>query len=197
MMSMRCASGAFASIVLALSPAAAEAADVPAQTPAPPATTAPAAAKLHVRVIGRVKNPGTLQLDAGARLSDALTAAGANFEKLIARVGGVPVPDTNCVLGGPGLRNVYLTRTNEASKQATYAIDVSIARQQHDVRYDPLLQDDDHIYVPRCRPKVKVILTPPTFPTPSTTEPADFGPSKGRQDTAPGVRNARRSGPGD
>jgi protein involved in polysaccharide export with SLBB domain len=155
---------AIASIVVlsASAPSRADDGQVP-----PAATTAvPAAAKFTVHVVGRVKHPGTLQLDAGARLSDALTAAGADFETLIARAGGTPVPDTDCVLGGPSLRQVYLTRTTAASKPATYAIDVSMARQQHDVRYDPLLRDDDRIYVPQCRPKVKVILTPPTFPTP-------------------------------
>jgi protein involved in polysaccharide export with SLBB domain len=163
-MAMKLGAAVFTSIVLSLVATAAttRAADVPASVPA----SAPAAAKLRVHVVGRVKHPGTLQLDAGARLSDALTAAGADFEKLIARVGGEPVPDTDCVLGGPSLRQVYLTRTTETSKPATYAIDVSMARQQHDVRYDPLLRDDDRIFVPQCRPKVKVILTPPTFPTP-------------------------------
>ena len=166
-MSMRHVPAAvLASIVLTLAPAAARAGDLPAQVPAPPTTTAPAPAKLRVHVAGRVKNPGTLQLAAGARLSDALTAAGADFEPLIARVGGAPVPDTECVLGGSGLRNVYLTRATAASKQATYIIDVSIARQLHDLRYDPLLQDDDRIVVPECRRNSKVILTPPTFPTP-------------------------------
>ena len=164
-MSMKSVSALFASIVLSSAPVAAHAGDVSPQTPVAPTTTAPVAPKLNVHVMGRVKHPGTLRLDAGARLSDALTAAGADFETLIARVGGAPVPDTDCVLGGPSLRQVYFTRTTEASKDATYAIDVSAARQQHDLRYDPLLRDDDRIYVPQCRPKVKVILTPPTFPT--------------------------------
>ena len=196
-MSMNSVSALFASIVLSSAPVAAHAGDVPPQTPVAPTTTAPVAPKLTVQVIGRVKHPGTLRLDAGARLSDALTAAGADFETLIARVGGAPVPDTDCVLGGPELAQ-GLPHAHDRSVEARsrYAIDVSVARQQHDLRYDPLLQDDDEIYVPQCRPKVKVILTPPTFPTPSTAEPADFGASKRRQDTAPGVRNARRSARG-
>ena len=164
-MSMKFVQAAFASIVLSLFPTAAHAAGVPA--PALPATTtAPAAAKLTVQVLGQVKRPGALRLDAGARLSDALTAAGANVEKLVARAGGAPVPDTDCALGGPGLRHVFLLRTTEASKTIGFEIDVSLARQQHDVRYDPLLQDNDQIYVPQCRPGVKVISAPPTFPIP-------------------------------
>ncbi len=142
--------------------------DAPA--PAPAVT---AAAKLTVHVLGRVKIPGTLRLDAGAQLSDARTAAGADVEKLVARVGGAPVPDTDCALGGSGSRNVYLMRTTESSKATAYVIDVSLARQQHDLRYDPLLQDNDRIYVPECRPKVKVISTPPTFPAHPAREPAE------------------------
>ncbi|MDP9107190.1 MAG: hypothetical protein M3N49_14825, partial [Candidatus Eremiobacteraeota bacterium] len=60
-----------------------------------------------------MKIPGTLRLDAGAQLSDARTAAGADVEKLVARVGGAPVPDTDCALSGSGSRNVYLMRTTE------------------------------------------------------------------------------------
>ncbi len=156
-MSMKRVAAILASTVLLLAPAAARAADAPAQAPVTPATTAPAATKLRIQVAGRVKNPGTLQFDAGARLSDALTAAGADFEKLIARIGGAPVPDTDCVLGGPALQYVYLMRTTESSKVTGYVIDVSIARQQHDLRYDPLLQDNDRIFVPECRPKFKII----------------------------------------
>jgi len=162
---MNLAAVAVATIVFSMPPLGTRADDVPA--PVPTTTAAPSAVKFTVQVLGRVKHPGAIRLDAGARLSDALTAAGADIEKLVARVGGLPVPDTDCALGGPGLRNVYLMRTTDASsKGPTFAIDVSLARQQHDLRYDPLLQDNDRIYVPECRPRVKIISTPPTFPIP-------------------------------
>jgi hypothetical protein len=170
---MNLTSVAVAAIILSLAPTAIRADD--SATPASP--TAPAATKLHVRVIGRVKNPGTYTLDAGTRLSDALAAAGAEFDMLVARGAGPLVPDTDCALGGPGLRYVYLARTSETSKTIGYMID--IARQRDDARYDPLLRDGDGIFVPDCRPKGKYISTPPMA-----------------QDTAPGVRNARRSAGG-
>jgi hypothetical protein len=70
----------FASIVLVsitlLSPVVR--ADVASPVPAPslPAT-APAAEKIRVQILGRVKTPGDLVLDDGARLSDALRVPGA------------------------------------------------------------------------------------------------------------------------
>ncbi len=124
--------------------------------------------KVRVHVSGRVKTPGIVELDAGARLSDALNASGAfAFETLVARVGGTPVPDTACMLGGPNLRTVVLIRTTAASRPVFSMIDVSLARQQHDLRYDPLLKANDKIVVPECPPKVKIISTPPMFPTPA------------------------------
>ena len=162
-MSLKFATVALASIAFSFAPSPARADDVPG--PAPAATTAPAAAKLSVQVLGRVEHPGAYKLDAGTRLSDALNAAGAwAFETLVARLGGTPVPDTECMLGGSGLQNVFLMRTTETSKNMGYMIDVTMMRRQHDLRYDPLLQDRDRIFVPECRPKAKFIPTPPMFP---------------------------------
>ena len=127
---------------------------------------APATAKITVQVLGRVRNPGDVVLDSGARLSDALTAAGAfAIETLVARVGGPLVPDTECTPGGERLRYVYLARTSETSRNTAYAIDFA-ALLKHDPRYDMLLRPNDRIFVPDCRPWSRIILPPPTFPRP-------------------------------
>ncbi|HEY6236124.1 MAG TPA: SLBB domain-containing protein [Candidatus Elarobacter sp.] len=151
---------ALGSVVLSVTPAMAHAADVLEPT----ATTAPAAAKLTVQVLGRVKQPGTVRLETGARLSDALTAAGAQFDTLVALGPGPLVRDTDCMLGGSSLQYVFLTRTTETSKNMSYMIDISNMLRHHDLRYDPLLRDDDKIVVPECRPQGRMIATPPTFP---------------------------------
>jgi protein involved in polysaccharide export with SLBB domain len=132
------------------------------------AETVPApAAKLTVQVLGRVKKPGEVVLDAGARLSDALTAAGAFvLERLIARVGGTPIVDPECTPGGPQLRYVYIMRTSatDSSKTTGYAVD--LARMvQHDVRFDMLLSPNDKIFVPECRSLIQPI--PMVDPEPS------------------------------
>jgi protein involved in polysaccharide export with SLBB domain len=129
-------------------------------------TPAPATSKITVHVIGRVKNPGDVVLDSGARVSDALTAAGAfAIERLIARVGGTPIPDTECTPGAEQLRYVYLARTNDTSANKAYAIEFA-AVLKHDPRYDMLLRPNDKIFVPDCRPWSRIILPPPTFPRP-------------------------------
>ena len=48
----------------------------PIATVAPPATVSPSAAAVVVHVTGRVAEPGVYELDAGARLVDAVAAAG-------------------------------------------------------------------------------------------------------------------------
>ena len=68
------------------------------------------------------------------------------------------------MLGGPSLQYVFLTRTTETSKNISYMVDVSIMLRQRDLRYDPLLRDADKIFVPECRPKAKIMATPPTLP---------------------------------
>jgi SLBB domain-containing protein len=194
-MSMQRTAVAVATVLLSLSPIAARGGeDVPA--PLPTATTGPVAAKVSVKVLGRVKNPGTLQLDTGARLSDALTAAGAQFDTLVALSPGPLVRDSYCMLGGPGSRYVFLTRTTETSKKNGYMIDVSIMLRHHDLRYDPLLRDDDEILVPECRPQMKFIPTPPTFPK-SERERAEPARLAGAARTPPQASGMHVGPPGD
>ncbi|HEY0380933.1 MAG TPA: SLBB domain-containing protein [Candidatus Elarobacter sp.] len=155
---------ALASTILALGVTPVSADDVPA---AGSAVTAPAAPKLTVQVLGRVKNPGNVELDAGARLSDALVKAGAYaVETLVARTLGSVIADLDCVPGGADLQYVFLTRAaaESAGSGPSFQVDVAKARQQHDVRYDPLLQQNDKIFVPECRSRRRPMLVPPIAP---------------------------------
>jgi hypothetical protein len=140
---------AVASIMLGFGPAASRAAaDTPAVGSEMPA---PVAAKFTVQIIGRVNRPGKYVLDEGARLSDALAAAGMN-------------DSPGCTFGGADLHRVFLTRAVESSRSASYMIDVALAQQHNDLRYDPLLRANDRIFVPECRPSGIPILTPPIVP---------------------------------
>ena len=150
-----------ASVMLALNCTPASADDATPAVAPPPAT-----ASFTVQVLGRVKKPGEIVLDSGARLSDALTAAGAfAIEALVARVGGPLVLDTECTPGGARLRYVFLMRTVDSSRHTAYMIDYW-AVLKHDLRYDMLMRPDDKIVVPECRPASGFIRTPPTFPNP-------------------------------
>lgn len=134
---------------------------VPARAVDGPAPDATATAKVTVQVLGRVKSPGTVVLESGARLSDALAAAGAfALEPLVARPGGTPIVDTECTPGGPANRYVFLARAVDASHNPVYLIDIAAVR-KHDLRYDMLMQPNDKIFVPECR-----WLTRPHFPIP-------------------------------
>lgn len=136
---------------------------VRADVPTAPAATAPAAAKIRVQVLGRVKTPGNLELDAGARLSDALTASGAfAIEKLVARLGGEPVSDTECVPGGTRLPYVYLVRTGDDSRTVSFAVDITRMQRRDDLRNDPVLKANDKVFVPDCRERFA-----PRFPIPA------------------------------
>jgi protein involved in polysaccharide export with SLBB domain len=151
-----------ASMMLALNCAPANATgDAPAAE-----ASAPATSKITVQVLGRVKKPGDVVLDSGARLSDALAAAGAfAIEALVARVGGPLVPDTECSAGSTRFPYVFLSRTGDSSRHTGFMIDVA-AVLRHDQRYDVLMLPNDKILVPECRPRAGFIRTPPTFPTP-------------------------------
>ena len=131
---------------------------------APP--DAPATAKVTVQVFGRVRSPGPVVLDSGARLSDALAAAGAfAIEPLVARAGGTPILDTECTPGGPSNRYVFLARAVDALHKAAYAVDIAAVRKR-DLRYDMLVQPNDKIFVPECR-----WLTRPHNPIPTFDPP--------------------------
>ena len=167
---------ALASIILLLGPPTPS---VAADDPAGPSPMPTAAARITVTVLGSVRSPGIHTLDVGARLSDALAAAGlATVDAVNARAGILP-DARGCTSGGADRHRVFLMRSAESSNPATYAIDVALARQRNDLRYDPLLRENDKIYVPECRP-FRILIS---VPLP-------------HQDTAADVRNARRSAGG-
>jgi|GEM_PF-3221405 len=131
---------------------------------APAAVPAPVAATLTVQVLGRVKDPGSYVLQDGARVSDALTIAGAySNDRLVARLGGTPVPDYDCMPGGAEAHFIVLARS-ESTKTITYYVDVEAARRLHDLRHDPLLRQNDRIFIPECPMRGFKIV--PTFPIP-------------------------------
>lgn len=143
---------AIATIIPAYCPTAATAADA---TPPVADAASKSAARIAVQVTGRVKNAGEYSLADGARLSDALAAAGA-FPAVPGPGDTTPLVDAvrGCTAGESDLHRVYLVRasTTSASQHLAYQIDVANARDRHDVRYDPLLRNDDKIIVPECRP---------------------------------------------
>ncbi|MBV8748203.1 MAG: SLBB domain-containing protein [Candidatus Eremiobacteraeota bacterium] len=161
---------ALMTVVLSSAPAHARAADDVQPAPVAP-TPMPVAPKVAVQVLGMVKNPGNYSLDAGARLSDALAAAGLSTIDAVNARAGIAPDAPGCTAGGADFHRVFLTRRNEASKTwaSSYQIDVARvdvarARLNKDVQYDPLLRADDKIYVAECRPFRFPILVPPTFP---------------------------------
>jgi len=107
----------------------------PASVPAVPAATQPGdRVPIRIQVLGAVSRPGEIQLAEGDRLSMALARAGAAASL------------------NPDLSRVYLTRTDPAThRPVSYQVNVFEALQRGDVRFDPLLRQDDKIFVPEAR----------------------------------------------
>jgi protein involved in polysaccharide export with SLBB domain len=106
---------------------------------------APVPATVEVQVLGATPHPGKYTLTEGSRLSDALAASGLR----------VPVEAKNVVSGDGAasttradLRRVFVTRTI-AGVATSYQVDIT--RRTTDIRYDPILQQGDKIYVPELR----------------------------------------------
>jgi hypothetical protein len=119
---------------------------------------APSPAPVVVTVTGATHHSGEYTLAAGARLWDALAAAGM---KRSSESADFPVGDLAAMIAAADLQRVFLSRTVDG-RRVTYQIDVTHARR--DVRYDPLLRTGDAIYVPALgATRVKVIapLEPP------------------------------------
>ncbi len=114
-------------------------------------TATPAAAVIHVQVLGAVLRPGVCSLVVGSRLSDALAAAGA----MPAAKAGVD-GDIATVVGRADLRRVFLTRVVDGTSWS-YSIDTT--GRLSDAAYDPVLQTGDKIYVPAWRLQPQVIAT--------------------------------------
>ena len=121
-----------------------------------PAAATPPAEMMRVQVIGSVPKPGWVTLPAGSRLSDALAAAG-----LRPRTTGETLPGTtlaeiaDCWRNPADLHRIYLGRA--AGAQRTI-YQIAVTQDPKDQRYDPLMRDDDKIFVASaCRPPFKVI----------------------------------------
>ncbi|HEY6234778.1 MAG TPA: polysaccharide biosynthesis/export family protein, partial [Candidatus Elarobacter sp.] len=84
---------------------------------------------IRVQVLGAVSRPGNVEVQVGDRLTMALARAGAEAGAL------------------SDLNRVYLTRIDPATGKTTpsYEINVYVALQRGDQRYDPILQKDDKI----------------------------------------------------
>lgn len=107
----------------------------PATVPALPAATQPGdRVPIRIQVIGAVSRPGTIELAEGDRLSMALARAGAAASL------------------NPDLTRVFLTRADPTTHRlVSFQINVFEALQRGDVRFDPLLRQDDKIFVPEAR----------------------------------------------
>ena len=90
---------------------------------------------IRVQIIGAVARPGNVEINKGDRLSMALARAGVDASV------------------HSDLSRVYLTRTDltTGNTAPSYQIDVNKALQQGDIRYDPIMQRDDKVFVPATR----------------------------------------------
>jgi protein involved in polysaccharide export with SLBB domain len=126
-----------------------EAPAVPQTTPAVP-QTAPAVATISVRVVGEVKKPGTFAVPVGSRVSDVLGLAGlhpfAELPKNVRLVDALPLMGT-CV-GDADLQRVLLRRQSGDAPAIHYMFD--FLKSRNDARYDPVLRDNDALFVPVC-----------------------------------------------
>lgn len=87
-----------------------------------------------VKVLGAVSRPGNVEVNQGDRLSTALARAGVQSS------------------AHPDLNRVTVERTDPVTKKATsYQLDVYQSLQKGDVRYDPILQKDDVVFIPESR----------------------------------------------
>lgn len=89
---------------------------------------------LRVTVTGAVTRPGNVEVFEGDRLDMAIARAGAEAQ------------------AKPNLNAIYLTRHDPTTgKTVSYQLDLYKALKGGDMRYDPILQKDDKIYVPEVR----------------------------------------------
>ncbi|MBV9440530.1 MAG: polysaccharide biosynthesis/export family protein [Candidatus Eremiobacteraeota bacterium] len=89
---------------------------------------------IRVQVLGAVSRPGNVEVNQGDRLSMAIARAGAEAQVR------------------PDLNRVTLTRRDPLTAKATsYQVDMYQALMHGDLRFDPILQKDDLIYIPEAR----------------------------------------------
>jgi protein involved in polysaccharide export with SLBB domain len=87
---------------------------------------------IRIQILGAVSRPGQVELSEGDRLSTALARAGA------------------AAAVNSDLTRVYLVRIDAVTrKQVAYRINVLAALQRGDRIFDPILRQDDKIFVPQ------------------------------------------------
>ncbi len=87
-----------------------------------------------MQVLGAVSRPGNVEINKGDRLSMAVARAGAESASR------------------PDLNRVFITRKDPATGQTTsYQVNLYQALEKGDQRFDPVLVQDDKVFVPEAR----------------------------------------------
>jgi protein involved in polysaccharide export with SLBB domain len=154
-----------AAVLLVIAPCPAMAGADPAPSPSATVET------VKVLVLGAVPAPGAFALPAGARLSDALEAAGLRAPGTPLR--NVKVADlddlaSGCASNLADLHRVFLTRTRDGKTLPSYMIDLE--RSWSDSRYNVVLRDGDKIFVPQCRLFTPKVISHPNGVVSSASE---------------------------
>jgi polysaccharide export outer membrane protein len=88
---------------------------------------------IRVQVLGAVSRPGNVEVNKGDHLSMAVARAGAE------------------AASRPDLNRVFITRKNPVTGQTTsYQVNLYLALEKGEQAYDPVLLQDDKIYVPEA-----------------------------------------------
>ncbi len=88
---------------------------------------------IRVQVLGAVSRPGNVEINKGDHLSMAIARAGAESASR------------------PDLNRVFITRKDPATGQTTsYTVNLYQALERGDQRFDPVLVQDDKVYVPEA-----------------------------------------------
>jgi polysaccharide biosynthesis/export protein len=88
---------------------------------------------IRVQVLGAVSRPGNVEINKGDRLSMAVARAGAE------------------AASRPDLNRIFITRKDPATGQVTsYQVNLYQALEKGDQRFDPILVQDDKVFVPEA-----------------------------------------------
>ncbi len=89
---------------------------------------------IRVQVLGAVSRPGNVEVNRGDHLSMAVARAGAESA------------------ARPDLNRVFITRKDPVTGQTTsYNVNLYLALEKGEMQYDPVLVQDDKIFVPEAR----------------------------------------------
>jgi polysaccharide export outer membrane protein len=94
----------------------------------------PGGETIRVQVLGAVSRPGNVEINRGDHLSTAVARAGADSASR------------------PDLNRVFITRKDPVSGQSTsYQVNLYLALEKGQMQYDPVLAQDDKVFVPEAR----------------------------------------------